>query len=223
MSLHQAIIGSVVGSLAPTTYPRPGLNYPSNVGNPGDMSNNNRTIVGYYNAGSLNTISPGLYRRTYTGVALGFDYMDPAFPGDYTEVEAMSDSYVGFGDNGDIGTNFTMEWLGYFCPSTSGDFVFTTAVDDFAYLWIGEDAVSGFTTSNAICQNYSTSWTNTMTSGRYYPVRIRFGEVEGNNQFALAFGLNDTILVNNKQSTVGKFFRDINTNAGSFPASGLIT
>ena len=224
MSMIQSIIASAVGEPAPTDYPRPGLNYPSNTGNPGDMSANNRTIVGYYEAGSLNTISPGLYRRTYTGLALdGEGGMDTGFPISWNQVETKIDNFVGFGNNPDVAENFTMEWLGYFLPSVSGDFVFNTAVDDYGYLWIGQEAVTGFTTSNAICQNDSISWTNTMTAGKYYPVRIRFTEIAGNNQYALSFGLNNTNLVNNLQSTVGRFYRDINTNAGAFPGSGLIT
>lgn len=222
MSIIQSIIGSAV-ELAVSDYPRPGINYPTNYGNPGDMSGNNRTIIGYYEASSLNTISPGLYRRTYTGLALeGEGYMDPGFPTGWNEVETKIDPYVGFGNTPDVAQNFSMEWLGYFKPETSGDFVFATEVDDYGYVWIGQEAVTDFTTTNAINQNSSISWTNTMVAGRYYPVRIRFTELSGNNEFALSFGLNNTNLVHNQQSTVGKFYRDINTNAGAFPGSGLV-
>jgi hypothetical protein len=59
------------------------------------------------------------------------------------------------------------------------------ASDDGSYMWIGANALSGFTTANANINNggahgsVEVSVTVSMTAGIYYPVRIQFGEIGG--------------------------------------------
>jgi hypothetical protein len=230
MSILQAIIASIAGAEADPggwLYPPIGNAYP--VDNSNVITENvEPAIVGYYEVGSLNTPSLGLYRRTYEGTAFGNDFIqDPGFSAGYTLVRNEADSFVGFGNGMDNATNFTMEWLGYFKPAQTGNFVFSTHADDFFIMWIGETAVSGFDNTNSIMQvnnEAGNSLAYPMTANRYYPVRIRFAEYSGAHNCSIWSGLNGTALAHNQQSaSTGQFFYDINTANIAFPGSGLIT
>ena len=78
---------------------------------------------------------------------------------------------------------FTVEWIGYFYTNQyNGTWTVSTNSDDASYLWIGSNAISGYTTANAIINNGGTHGTvlktNTisLTSYTYYPIRIQFGQ-----------------------------------------------
>lgn len=229
MSLIQSIIGSVVGASAPPPawyYPPIGNHYPVITG----ISNGFTpaiTVSGYYDQSSLSGApNLGLWRKTYVGTAFDSNFgVDSNFPGSYTLAETTADPYVGFGNDSDVNVNFTMEWLGYFKPAQSGDFVFRMYVDDFAMAWIGSDAVSGFATNNTILQANNNDWPSnvvTLTAGRYYPVRIRYVENTGGHNCTIWTALNNTVGLNNAESgATGQFFYDGNTAGGAFP-SGLI-
>ena len=89
------------------------------------------------------------------------------------------------------------QWLGYFLPPTTGVYTFTTTSDDASYMWIGSEAVSGYTTTNAIVKNGGAHGATTVTSGNvqltagaYYPVRIQYGNnavVGGANSMVFSF------------------------------------
>jgi hypothetical protein len=231
MSILQAIIASIAGAGAGGgpggwLYPPIGNAYP--VVGPSVTENAEPAVVGYYEVGSLNTPSLGLYRRTYEGTAFGNDFeQDAGFPGSYTLRENEADTFVGFGFGMDNATNFTMEWLGYFKPAQTGNFVFATQADDYFTMWIGETAVSGFDNTNSIMQvnnDPGNSLAYPMTADRYYPVRIRFAEYSGAHNCTIWSGLSGTTLAHNQQSAAtGQFFYDINTANSAFPGSGLIT
>lgn len=206
-------------------YPPPGNNYPV----PGNTQTGPAgSVSGYYEVGSLlNGASLGLYRRTYTGTAFGGDYVnDSNFPGSYSMVQQMPDSSVGFGFDLDVATNFTMEWLGYYRPAVTGNFVFVMDIDDYAQMWIGQTAVTGFDHTNAIMQannDITGSPVFPMVANRYYPVRIRYVENSGGHRCTIWSGLDNTSMFNNQGSSAsGQFFYDTNTAAGGFPSTGLI-
>lgn len=211
MSYIQAIIASISGGSSSWIYPPIGNGYP--IASSTITENVEPAVVGYYQVGSLNTPRLGLYRRTYTA-------------GD-TLVRNEADSYVGFGYGTDVAENFNMEWLGYFKPAQTGDFVFSANIDDAMQMWIGETAVLGFDESNTLMQvdNGSiNSLAYPMISDRYYPVRIRFVENSGDHNCTIWSGLNGTTPEHNQQSAAtGQFFYDINTSNSAFPGSGLIT
>ena len=54
-------------------------------------------------------------------------------------------------------TYFSVQWTGYLTTpvGTSGTWTFSTTSDDSSYIWIGSNALSGFTTSNALINNGS--------------------------------------------------------------------
>ena len=89
--------------------------------------------------------------------------------------------------------NYSWMWLGYFLAPTTGTYTFYTASDDASHLWIGPNALSGYTTANATVNNggahgvVETSGTTTLTANTYYPIRIMFGEAGGGDLITVSF------------------------------------
>jgi hypothetical protein len=91
-----------------------------------------------------------------------------------------------------IGANISYQWVGYFLAPTTGIYNFSLASDDGSYFWIGNNAVSGYTTGNA--NVFATFNTGTVTSGNiqltagtYYPVRVLYGNGTGAAYITLSF------------------------------------
>lgn len=81
-------------------------------------------------------------------------------------------------------TYFVVQHLAYFHPAKTGTYTFTTPqVDDALYLWLGPNAVSGYTAANAnnIWQSegpYTADYTYTATAGDYIPMRLLFVQAQ---------------------------------------------
>ena len=130
--------------------------------------------------GSGKVYYEGLWRDTYTG----YFNDDPNF------FVATLPSGFGFPSNNitasSIAEYTSIEWRGFFVPPSSGTYTFYTNSDDASYLWIGDIAVSGFTTLNALVNNgglhglQEASGSIALVEGTYYPIRIQ----AGNNQVA---------------------------------------
>ena len=77
--------------------------------------------------------------------------------------------------------NTSIEYKGYFLATYTGTHTFYLNSDDGSWLWIGQTALTGFTTANALVQNgglhaiSEVSATISLVAGTYYPVRIQFG------------------------------------------------
>ena len=77
--------------------------------------------------------------------------------------------------------NTSIEYKGYFLATYTGTHTFSLASDDGSWLWIGLNALSGFTTANALVKNgglhavVEVSATISLVAGTYYPIRIQFG------------------------------------------------
>jgi hypothetical protein len=90
-------------------------------------------------------------------------------------------------------SNYTVQWLGYFKPDVTGTWNFILGSDDDSFLWIGQNALSGFTSSNANIAFPNpqplafTSCTIYLTAGVYYPIRILYGQQGGLDQITFAF------------------------------------
>lgn len=75
--------------------------------------------------------------------------------------------------------------LGYFKPLVSGVHNFSTISDDMSYLWIGDEALAGYTPDNALIDNGGPHGNNyvgatiSLTAGQYYPIRVLYGNVAG--------------------------------------------
>ena len=152
------------------------------------FSNGTYQVSGFFDE-YTNSIfySPGLFKTTFAGYfADVVSFFATATPTTYgtnpaTSVQTTSISEAGSDD----GSNFSCQWLGYFLPSTTETYTFFTASDDASYVWVDSNAISGFTTGNAVVNNggahgvQERSGSIALTAGVYYPIRIQFGEAGG--------------------------------------------
>ena len=159
----------------------------------------------------------GLYKTTYAGyfgdVPAFFATATPTTVGanPATSVQTTVIEEPGSDD----GEAFSVQWLGYFKPTTTETHTFFLNSDDASYMWIGATAVTGFTTVNAFINNggghapVEASGSIALTAGEYYPVRIQFGEQGGGD--LLEFNYSTPTIV--KTTTVtGKVFYNSATN-----------
>jgi hypothetical protein len=122
------------------------------------------------------TLTPGAIRTgvkkvTYTG------YHDEDVTFTDTATATASTTATNF-NIASIAENTTVLYTGYLLGTYTGDWTFTLTSDDGAYLWIGANAVSGYTTGNAnAASTYNTTGTVTVaiTAGQYYPIRLLYG------------------------------------------------
>jgi hypothetical protein len=153
------------------------------------------TQIFYINRG-LSPYVAGLYRTRYTGY---FADSVTWFATATAEVTTVQTTVIEEPISED-GNSFSMQWLGYFVPSTTETYTFFLNSDDASYLWIGSNAVSGFSTANATVNNgglhglVEASGTAALTAGVYYPVRFQYGENGGG----------DAMFFNYSTSTIGK-------------------
>jgi hypothetical protein len=134
----------------------------------------------------------GLYRSKYKGY---FDDV-PTWFHNRTPSHTIVDTTISFG-NSTEDDNFSMQWLGYFTPPSTGNYNFWLISDDPSYMWIGTNALVGFTTSNAFINNGGThapQWAYnansvSLTAGLYYPIRLQFGELDGGETMQLFYSL----------------------------------
>ena len=161
--------------------------------------------------------SAGLFKTTYSGYfADNVSFFATATPTTYgtnpaTSVQTTAISEAASED----GTNFSVQWLGYFKPTTTQTYTFFTNSDDASYMWIGANALSGFTTANATVNNGGThanqerSGTAALTAGIYYPVRMQFGESGGGDVFGFNYS---TPTITKTTNVTGLVFYNPSTN-----------
>jgi hypothetical protein len=135
----------------------------------------------------IDPLIAGLYKTTYTGYFADnvsfFATATPASVGGNPATSVQTTSI--FEPAQDDGSTFSCQWLGYFKPTTTQTYTFYTSSDDASYVWVGANAISGFTTSNAVVNNGGLHGTVEkfgsigLTAGTYYPIRIQFGEQNG--------------------------------------------
>jgi hypothetical protein len=82
-------------------------------------------------------------------------------------------------------------------------------------MWIGANALTGFTTTNANINNggahgsVEVNVTVSMTAGIYYPVRIQFGEIGGGDVCEFNYS---TPTITKTTTVTGKVFYNAVTN-----------
>lgn len=91
-----------------------------------------------------------------------------------------------------IAENISYQWVGYFLAPTTGVYNFSLNSDDGSYFWIGNNAVSGYTTSNAnVVATFNTGTVTSsniqLTAGTYYPIRVLYGNGTGAAYITLSF------------------------------------
>jgi hypothetical protein len=168
------------------------------------------TQIFYVTRGSSPYLA-GLYRTTYSGY-----FADVvSFFATATATATTVQTTVIEEPATDDGSSFSMQWLGYFLPTTTETYTFFLNSDDASYLWIGSNALSGFTTANATINNgglhgpVEVSGTAALTAGVYYPVRFQFGENGGGD--IMAFN-HSTATITKTTDVTGKVFYNPATN-----------
>jgi hypothetical protein len=159
----------------------------------------------------------GLYKTTYSGyfndVVSFFATATPttfgANPATSVQTTTISEP------SSDDGSSFSVQWLGYFLPSTTETYTFFTSSDDASYVWVGSNAITGFTTTNAIVNNgglhgaQERSGTASLTAGVYYPIRIQFGENGGGDVLTFNYS---TPTISKTTNVTGRVFYNSATN-----------
>ena len=141
------------------------------------------------------SFSAGIFKTTYAG----YHNENPAFfatatPTAFGSNPATSVQTTSITEpSSDDGSNFSCQWLGYFKATTTETYTFFLSSDDGSYLWIGANALSGFTTANANINNggahgtQEVSNTFSLVAGNYYPIRIQFGEIGGGDVMTFSY------------------------------------
>jgi hypothetical protein len=107
-----------------------------------------------------------------------------------------------------------MQWLGYFIPSTTESYTFYLSSDDASYLWIGNNAVSGFATNNATINNgglhaaTEVSGVVSLTANVAYPIRIQYGEQSGGDVLTFNYS---TATISKTTNVTGRVFYNLVT------------
>lgn len=145
-----------------------GISYgPTNIGKFGDIS------------------TSGLFGKRYTGG----QYTNPdwfktaTLHGDTATVTSLS----GFTSSADT---YSWMFLGYFKASTTQTYTFFGQADDAVQIWVGNNAISGYTNGNALVTGSTFtegSGTISLVANTYYPIRIMFGENLGNDYITVNF------------------------------------
>jgi hypothetical protein len=153
-------------------------------------------------------LAAGLYRRTYSGY---FNDVVTWFA-TATQTAAVADSTLAVGSTP---TTTSIQWLGYFVPGTTETYTFFINSDDASYLWIGANAIAGFTTGNALINNGGShaatelSATIALTAGVRYAIRIQTGNGGGPGSHATSFS---TPTIAKTQTFTGRVFYNPVTN-----------
>jgi len=162
----------------------------------------NFTLVNNTNSGRLTMsvtssvqYNAGLFKTTYAGYfADNVSFFATATPATYGANPATSiQTTIIQEPSSDDGSSFSIQWLGYLKPITTETYTFFTNSDDASYMWIGANALSGFTTANSTVNNggahgnQERSGTSALTAGVYYPVRMQFGESGGGDVFGFNY------------------------------------
>jgi hypothetical protein len=156
------------------------------------------------------TLSAGLYRTTFSGY---FNDV-PSWFATATSTATLVQTTIIEESSADNGENFSMQWLGYFVPTTTETYTFFLSSDDASFMWIGANAVSGFTTANATVNNaglhgnVEQSGTASLAANVAYPIRIQFGELSGGD--VLSFN-HSTATITKTTNVTGKVFYNLVT------------
>ncbi len=159
----------------------------------------------------------GLFKTTYAGYFADVpSFFATATPTTYGTNSSTSVQTTAISEaSSDDGSNFSIQWLGYFLPSTTETYTFFTSSDDASYVWVASNALSGYTTANATVNNgglhgvVETNGTASLTAGVYYPIRIQFGEAGGGDVMTFNYS---TSTITKTTNVTGRVFYNPATN-----------
>jgi len=166
---------------------------------------------------SASPFSAGLFKTTYAGYfADNVNFFATATPTTYGANPATSIQTTAISEpSSNDGTDFSVQWLGYFRPTTTETHTFFLSSDDASYMWLGANAVSGFTTANALVNNggahgvVEISASQSLIAGTDYAIRLQFGESGGGDVFTFNYS---TPTIGKTTTVTGKVFYNPITN-----------
>ena len=110
-------------------------------------------------------------------------------------------------------TNRSELFRGYFKPDYTGTWTFRMTSDDASALWIGPNAVNGYTIGNALITATFNTGTVTGTidlvAGSYYPMMVMYGNGGGPGSLSLSYSYTGQ---SNTTNYTGKLFYNPITN-----------
>ena len=118
---------------------------------------------------------------------------------------------------------YSVEWYGLFKTKESGIYKFWINSDDASYLWLGDNAISNYTSQNALINNRGVHPMREKTGEKYLdenmyiPIRIQYGERRGGDNIIVSF---KTPSGNKKQNGIG-FYYSINRENEDISNDGL--
>lgn len=132
----------------------------------------------------------------------------------YGSTEAFSASY------------FVLNHRGYIFAQTTGTYTFATSnADDVVFLYVGQDAYSGYSASNAdakaVCCSSpanSASTTYTLAEGDYMPFRIVFGQQGGPVIFSFSITAPDGTVILDSSTQDSDFIVQYSCDGTTAPA-----
>jgi len=141
---------------------------------------------------SLTPAKPtGLIRRAYNGYFYTGAEASQWFK-DRMPIDTLIGAPLGNGDPGEVHVQYlSYEWVGYFSPPATDDYTFYINSDDYTLVWIGSNAVSAYTNSNAditcATSQYAQSSAISLTGGDFVPIRIQFGNNTGGGELHVSW------------------------------------
>jgi hypothetical protein len=86
-------------------------------------------------------------------------------------------------------TNRSQWFKGYFKPDYTGVWTFSVYSDDSSALWIGPNAISGYTIANALTSTSIGTVTGTinLVTGSYYPMMLMYGNGGGPGSLTVSY------------------------------------
>ncbi|KAI1401094.1 GLEYA domain-containing protein [Hypoxylon fuscum] len=151
--------------------------------------------------------------------------------------EANPDTTTFYGSSTQLNsTYFVLNHHAYLYACESGSWQFDiTYVDDVVFAWVGDAAYSGWTDANANAKAVWTfvgepgthwgtaSFTQELDGGRFYPMRLVFGNGQWGGQFNLTITSPSGVIVHQSGGDSDWFVRfscDLEISAPRFPAFG---
>ena len=112
------------------------------------------------------------------------------FVSDLSSISAATNGFVP--NTGYAVSPFSVQWRGTFVPNVTANWTFTLHADDESYVWVGDVANSGFTTTNRTIfakwdlNSGTTTVILALTAGVSYPIRIQYVQSVGGYNFSLS-------------------------------------
>lgn len=156
--------------------------------------------VAAYNIGSGTTNVSGLNVTIYSGYyADDISFFNTAIS-TYNGTGITDFTSINTATNGNKIINeqdlYSVMWYGIFYSDYTGTWTFSITSDDASYMWIGDIAISGYTTTNATLNNglvhgfVTVTGSVNLTAGQFYPIRIVFGENYGSDNCVFTYSRN---------------------------------